>query len=198
MLITKKNKFSVGEACIKEELCSPAGIPLLRLNLKCPDIQCPERDKLAVFARGFYKKLLNSFAEYARGELLKEAEKAYNAAPEGFVPYAALISYNVTYLDKRFLSVVTDISVSDGNGALSCERKTQVWEREYGTKCKYLYFISKKQLDSVLSESFPDEPKKQIDRDLFALNDNGMVFYLKNECGYGEFEIPYKKITEKF
>lgn len=198
MLFTKKNKFSLGEAQIKEELLSKDGKPLLKINLKCPEIQANARESLAVFAKGFYQKLINSFAEYAKSELLREAENAYNDSPEDFLPYSALISYNVTYLDERFLSVVTDISVSDGRGALTRERKTQVWEREYGTKCKFSYFINKKALDSVLEEALPDMPKRNIDRDLFALTEKGMVVYIKNGDGYSEILVPNEKNTEKF
>lgn len=190
MLLTKKNKFALGEAHVKEELCGEDGAVLLKINLKCPEIECKKGDSLAVFARDFYKNFINAFAEYAKTELFKAALAAYKGAPQEFLPYSALMTYEVTYLDERFLSVVTDISVYDGIKGIGRERKTQVWEREYGTKCKISYFLSKNKLDEI-KKSLTRKQKRNADFELFALTEKGIELYLRSEDGY-------EKIIDKF
>ncbi len=189
MLLARKNKFALGEIKIKEELCAEDGAVLLRINLKCPDIECKKGDSLFVFARDFYKKLISAFDEYAKTELFKAALAAYTRAPQEFMPYSALMTYNVTYFDERFLSVVTDITVYEGTNDARTDRKTQVWEREYGTKCRISYFLSNSELDEI-KKSLTRKQKRNADFDLFALTEKGIEIYLPS----GVIE----KIIDKF
>lgn len=198
MLFVKKERLILGEACIKEELSDSEGVILLKINLKCPEINAKKREPLSVFAKNFYSDLINSFAEYAKTELLKAAREKYSESTEGFLPFAAVMNYRVTRFDERFLSVVIDISVSDGAGNISHERKTQVWERSFGTKCRHTCLINDKVLDEYLLQSFSKKEIKRIDRELFALTDNGFELYIRRGSEYTFVCVPYEKIEAKF
>lgn len=190
MLLTKKNKFTVDEGRIKEDVLSPEGKLLLKINLRYPDIKCRPRDAMAAYAKDFYLKLAVSFADYAKNELLKCAQSAYLLSPESFLPFSALMKYSITHEDESFLSIVQDISVSDGRSVPAVDRKTQVWEREYGTKCRLSYFVSKKETDEFIKENLKEEHKKRFERELFALRDGGLEFYLRGEDGYSSIFMP--------
>lgn len=201
MLLTKKNKFRIDEGQIKEDVLSAEGELLLKINLRYPDIKCRKNDPMAVFARDFYPRIAKSFAEYAKSELFSVAQKARKAAPEGFLPFSAVMRYELTYEDERFLSVVLYISVSDGSGAPSAERKTQVWEREYGTKCKPTYFLSKKEIDDFIKENLTEDDKKLFDREMFVLRESGLEFFVRKGGAYASVVIPFLqknpiKVTE--
>lgn len=184
MLLTKKKSLCVEEESIKREVTDADGECVLRINLKYPKLVCSKKDPLFIFARGFYKSLAEAFLKYAEAELAKRAREAKVSAVADFLPYSALMKYEITQCDERFLSVSTDISVSDGVSAPSVERKTQVWERQFGTKCKAEYFIPKKVLMGILKEKLNKEELKRLDCELFCLRDGEMEFYLRENGGY--------------
>lgn len=183
MLFTKNKKTEILEGIIKEELRDGQGNLILKLNLKYPDIKCRKNDPLAIFASPFYKKLALGLAEHAKGELFKSAGEAFLLAPESFLPYSAVMRYIVVNEDSGFLSVDLDISVSDGQGRIRRERKTQVWEREFGTKCKISYFMPEKELKTRLIEKYPDLDIRHIDKELFLYKNGDIIFLTcENDC----------------
>ncbi len=192
MLLTKKNKFFIEEGQIKEELTDSNGIVLVKINIKYPEIKCGKRDKMSVFAKGFYKDMAEAFKKSALDELLPAAQHAYAGNPDEFVPFAAVMKYEMTFESKVFLSVMQDITVSDGKSNLINKKKTQVWEREYGTKCKLSYFLNKKEISELIKEHFAD--KKGFDKELFVMREDGYEFFIRQGDEYISDVI---KITQK-
>ena len=192
MLLTKKKSFCIDDAVIKREV-TDEGICLVKINLRYPEIVCGKKDCLQLFARDFYKNLAESFEKYAANELLKKAKAAYSADPNSFNAFSALMKYEITRLDEKFLSVVTDISVCDGINPPCIERKTQVWERSFGTKCKAHYFMPKKELLKGLSSLLSRDELKKLDLELFVLRDGNMEFFLREEGKYRAVTLPLQK-----
>ena len=189
MLFTKNKKTEILEGIIKEELSDGQGNLLLKLNLKYPDIKCRKNDPLAVFAAPFYKKLALGLAEHARGELFKSASEAFSLDPASFLPYSAVMRYDIVNEDSNILSVALDISISDGQGRIRRERKTQVWEREFGTKCKISYFMPEKELKSKLFEKYPELDIKHIDSEHFLYKNGDIVFYSRENEREKEYSV---------
>lgn len=192
MLLTKKTKFSLSEAQIKEDILSDSGDLLLKINIRYPEIKCAKNDPLAKYAKGFYADIASSLAGFARKELVKTAINAYNADKGAFLPYAAVMRYEVTLENNDHLSVLLDISVSDGINRPSVERKTQVWERKNGTKCRYSDFVLKEDITALV----PEGMKKRIDFGLFVLRVSGIEFFIPDTSGYIPLPIELK-ITDK-
>lgn len=184
MLLTKKNRFYIGEGNIKEELTDSNGVVLVKINIRYPEIQCGKRDKMAVFAKDFYKDTAESLKKSAQEELLPAARSAYANNPDEFVPFAAVMKYEITFESKDFLSVMQDIMVSDGKRNLINKKKTQVWEREYGTKCKLSYFIGKKDIAALIKENIAEENRKSFDKELFVMREDGFEFFIRQGDSY--------------
>ena len=96
MLFSKKKKFEITEKQIKEEISSPDGAVILKINLKYPQIDCPKNDKMKIHAKPLYEKIAIGFSEYARTELSKKALDTYNAEPNGFSPFSAVMCWEST------------------------------------------------------------------------------------------------------
>ena len=133
VLFTKKNKFEILDSQIKEELKAPDESVILRLNLRYPEIHCQKKDPLYANAKDLYPRLAKSLEEYGKTELYQKALRAYNSDKEDFLPYALVMRWENTFIDKDYLSILLDISVSYGNDSPSIERKTQVWDRKNKT-----------------------------------------------------------------
>lgn len=191
MLFSKKTRFSVCEKQIKEDILSESGTIVLKLNLKYPNITCPKRDPLLQNAAPFYPRLAEGFAYYARADLKKAALAAFNASPESFTPFSAVMRWEKTFEDERYISFLIDILVSDGALPPITERKTQVWERKFGTKCKIGQFFNKKDVDNIINDYIGDENKKRFERELFTLSQDGLVFYLRTKNGFDAIKVPY-------
>lgn len=192
MLLTKKKSFCIEEATIKREV-TDGEICLVKINLRYPEIVCGKKDCMQLFAKDFYKNIAESFEKYAADELSKKAKELYNANPEGFAPFSALMKYEITRLDEKFLSVITDISVCDGVNPPGIERKTQVWERNFGTKCKAHYFMPKKEMFKKLSELLEKDELKKIDLEIFALRDDSLDFFLRENGNYRSVTLSLQK-----
>lgn len=191
MLFTKKTRFSIGEKQIKEELKSPEGVTALKINIRYPEIKCQTRDPLSVNAAPFYKRVAEGFAEYAKNELASIAFVA--SKTEGFAPYSAVMTYEKCFEDDRYISFYIDISVSDGIEAPITERKTQVWERKFGTKCRFLDFFEPKAVKDI----FEGIDKRAVDRELFVMRDGGLEFFVRKDNGYEPLFASFEKISGK-
>lgn len=189
MLLKKKKRFSITEGQIKEELLSPDGRLLVRVNIKYPNIDCEKGDPLSIFAKDFYKDLAESLLQNAKNGIYSSSLEVLNSSPEGFLPFAVLMRYEITLENQDFLSIVTDISISDGKENKTAARTTQVWERAFGTKCPISYFLTKQELKELKSSLEPSI-KKHFNPSLFALNGEDVVFY-------ADFGGEYEKIIQK-
>ena len=183
LILTKKKELRIEEATVKKDVFE-GDICLLRINLRYPDIVCGKKDPLLTFACGLYKNIASAFLQYAESEIFKRAREAYIADSGAFAPFAAIMKYEITRCDGEFLSVILDMSVGDGRNNLTVERKTQVWERAFGTKCKSDYFMPKKEIESALAKSLERDEIKRLDYELFALRDKGLEFFLRENGGY--------------
>lgn len=187
MLFTKKQKFSVNEGHIKEDMLSPDGTVVLKINLRYPEISCPKRDKLRINALPLYAKLSQGFAQYAKSELYKAALEKHAKMPEGFIPFSAVMRWEKTFEDDKYISFMIDVSVCDGETPPSFDRKTQIWEREQGTKCRSSHFFASK--DAIIID---DADKKMFDKELFVLRDDSFEFFIRQESGYKSLFLPRK------
>ncbi|MBR5277871.1 MAG: hypothetical protein IKU23_01250 [Clostridia bacterium] len=182
MLFNKKIKFSVSEAIIKEDFYADDKTAVLRVNLRFPQITCPKTDPLFKTAAPFYKNLADSFYGYCKESLLPVALKAYKESQGQFNPYSAVMQWENTFLSEKHLSVLQKISVSNGNTPPVTAVKTQVWERQKGTKCSVWDFISKTNINELLAK-YPHLNKKMLGLQLFTLCENGVTVYdLKGNC----------------
>ncbi len=187
MLFTKKSTLSVEEKQIKQEVKNQAGQTVLKINLRYPEIKCGKRDPLSVNAAPFYKRLAEGFLHYAKTELAGVAELACKSAD--FAPYSAVMSYEQCQCDGEYISFYVDIAVSDGVNPPITERKTQVWERKFGTKCRFCDFFRPADANSI----FEGFDKRAIDRELFVKRGEEFEFFVRKESGFAS----KKKICEK-
>lgn len=192
MLFSKKKKFEITEKQIKEEIRSPDGAVILKINLKYPQIDCPKNDKMKVHAKPLYEKIAIGFSEYAKTELSKKALDTYNAEPNGFSPFSAVMCWESTYLDESYLSILLDISVSDSKGNRSLQRKTQVWDRKSGLKCDCLDFISAHRLKEIKKANAKGESGGFFHKDLFVLRDGKIEFFIMKDGGYIPLSVSQK------
>ncbi len=196
MLFTKKTRFSVTEKQIKEDICDQNGETVLKINLRYPEIKCDKRDPLLRDAVKFYPRFAEEFASCARNEFKKAALTSKEANSEGFVPFSALMNWENAFENEEYLCIVIDVSVSDGLFYLSSERKIQIWERAYGTKCRFSYFFKPDAHKKIIEEFIKPENKKSFDRELFALRENGYEFHLRCSSGHYTYLIPYSVSEE--
>ncbi len=179
MLFKKKTRFEITDGLIKEEIKDESTV-LVKLNIRYPEIRCKERDPLSHNAVGFYKRVAENLAYYGKSELLTVARTEKEQSADSFMPYSVCMRYDVTYLSDEYLSVLLHISVSDGNCTPQTEKKAQVWERKFGTKCKPTYFMSKKELEKRLLDQGLEDMKARSLPDNFILRERGYEFLLEN------------------
>ena len=179
MLFKKKTRFEITDGLIKEEI-KDEGTVLVKLNIRYPEIRCKERDPLSHNAVGFYKRVAENLAYYGKSELLDSARTEKEQSTDSFMPYSVCMRYDVTYLSDEYLSVLLHISVSDGRRTPQTEKKAQVWERKFGTKCKPTYFMSKKELEKRLLDQGIEGMKARSLPDNFILRERGYEFLLEN------------------
>ncbi len=190
MLFTKKTRFSIEEKHIKEETLSNDGKTLVRLNLRYPAIVCSKRDCLSQYAVPFYEKTAQAFAEYARTGLKESAVKVLSAHEEGFRPFSAVMRFEKTYESDSYLSILLDMSVSNGVDAPVTERLTQVWDRKNGRLCKLTDFIDRKSLSLRMSESTGGKKHKSLGGDIFVLREKFVEVFFRDGEGYKGITLP--------
>lgn len=190
MLFVKKTRFSLSEKQIKEELTAPDGGVALVINLRYPQINCPKKDPLAKNAMPFYPRLAEGFADYAKTDLLKTAIKAKKEDPENFKPFSAVMSFETTFENEKYLSVAVELSVSDGKSPPMRQKKTQVWERKYGTKCPFTEFFDTKDIPRLIENYIGKENRKRFEREVFTINEKGFEFYISAANEYETFFVP--------
>ncbi len=188
MLFSKKKRFSISDKLIKEDISTENGDILIKVNLRYPEIACTEKDPLGHNAVGFYKRIAESFLHSVKQDMAKIASER-KKMDESFVPFSAVMRWTKTFENEDFLSFVIEFSVWDGKSSQSVERKTQVWERKFGTKCKSTYFFESKQLKEEFANLYGE--KTRFDKELFALCEDGFEFYVKGESGYKTYRIPH-------
>lgn len=189
MLFTKKKRFEVTEKQIREDLKTENGDVIVKINIRYPLIICPKNDKLQLNACPLYIKVAENLAQYARGEMFKNALKVYNSCPDKFSPFSAVMRFEKTFEDSDYLSVILDISICNGIDAPATDRKTQVWDRKNGLKCKCSHFLEVKDIKNKLDE----EDKKNFDKELFVLRENGIEFFIRQKGSYKSLIMPIAK-----
>ena len=187
-MLENKQKATLGEFTQKETLCEN-GIPLLKINIKCPEIKCKGKSTLSRYASKFYKSLVQEFYSYAKTAFYKQALSDFQIGREGFAPYSALMRYKAERFDDLLLSVYIDISLTDGVKTVYAERKTQVWELKHGTKCKISDFIGKSEYRKLKKE-LPDSLKEGLKRGIFTVCSEHITIY--SQSGSENEKIPHK------
>jgi hypothetical protein len=195
MLFSKKKRFSISDKLIKEDISTENGDILIKVNLRYPEIVCADKDPLSRNAVGFYKRIAEGFLHSVKQDMVKIAsERKKNDG--SFVPFSAVMRWTKTFENEDFLSFVIEFSVWDGKSSQSVERKTQVWERKFGTKCRSSYFFEPKKLKEEFANLYGEKTK--FDKDLFALCEDGFEFYTKGENGYKTYRIPHSASEIEF
>lgn len=197
MLFTKKTRFSITEKQLKEELRDENGEILVKMNLRYPEIRCSKKDVLHRNCAKLYPKMAESFADYVKNELKKIALKSKKESPDVFLPFSALMKWENVFDDEKFLCIITDISVSDGKNAPETDRKIQIWDREFGTVCRFCYFFENGAKKVIHEEFLTDETRKSFDKELFALTKDGFEFHIKCKNGFRTFLLPFSFMQEK-
>ncbi len=196
MLFTKRKQFRLLNEQIKEEIASPNGEVVLKINLRYPKIQCPKGDKMAVYAKPLYEKIALGLCQYAKTELYKKALETYSAQPQGFAPFSAVMSWENTYIDENYLSVLLDISIGNSNGIASTQKKTQVWDRKSGVMCTANDFLSADALKELKRDCAKKDEGVCFHKELFLLREGTIQFLLMKEGGYVPLSLPYE-ISQK-
>ncbi|MBO4452988.1 MAG: hypothetical protein J5793_03545 [Clostridia bacterium] len=173
----------MAERLIKKDIADPSGSILVKVNLRSPEIRCASaKDPLKRHAVPFYVSLSDTLASYAEGDLFKAASK--RSGTEGFIPFAAVMNWEMTCNSDNYISFVTDISISDGRSG-DRERRTQIWDRKTGQRCVFYDFFLPGSAGKMASKVMPGN-EKRFDRELFVLRENGYEFFKRN--GKGTFE----------
>ncbi len=178
MLFTKKKVFSLTEKQIKKDILSPDGEVILKINLRYPQLNCPKGDPLLQNAAPFYERFAESLLYYAERDLKEEALKN-----KGSEPHSVYLRWESPFCDEKYLSVLLEVGISLGDGQLKCQRKAQVWERKFGTKCTLNEFFTKerqRELKREMKEKYGDG----FDIQLFLKDSDGYSFYIPSERGF--------------
>lgn len=197
MLFTKKTKFSITEKQLKEDVLDENGAVLVKINVRYPEIKCSKKDPLSRNCVKLYPKIAESFCSYAKKELKSAALKTKKESADGFAPFSAIMKWENVFENERFLCLITDVSVWDGRGVPETDRKIQVWEREFGTVCRFSYFFESEAKKLIYDEFSTDDTKKAFDRELFALTKDGFEFHIRCKNGYRTFLLPLSLLKEK-
>ncbi len=196
MLFTKKNRFLVNEKQFKEDLLDEKNELLLKINLRYPEIKCKRKDVLSGSCATLYPKMADALIHNAKSELRKAAAEAKKANPDGFLPFAVLMNFENVFESERLLCIIVDISVSDGRNPPEIERKIQIWEREFGTKCRFSYFFKHDSHKKIKQDFVPEELQKGFDRELFAYREDGFEFHIRRKNGYRTVMLPFSVAKE--
>ncbi len=196
MLFNKKNRFQITERQIKEDIKNSDGVIMLKLNLRYPEIKCAKNDPLSKYAEKFYSQTAKAFSEYAKGDFLSSANTVYSARKEEFVPFSVVMRWECTFDNSEYLSIVTDFSVSDGINPPFNEKQTQVWSRKSGTKCTFHQLFDKNKLKNLTEPLLDKSEKKYFDKELFALRDNNVEFYILQKDRYRTLSFPKENLLK--
>lgn len=183
MLFTKKKVFSLTEKQIKRDILSPEGEVVLKINLRYPQLNCPKGDPLLQNAAPFYERFAESLLFYAERDLKEEALKN-----RGAEPYSIYLRWESPYCDEKYLSVFLEVGISLGDGNIKCQRKSQVWERKFGTKCPLKEFFTKERQNELKSE-MKEKYGESFDIQLFLKTAEGYCFYIPSERGFQSVSV---------
>ncbi|MBO4277511.1 MAG: hypothetical protein J5925_03835 [Clostridia bacterium] len=194
MLFAKKERFTVGEVCVKKELRGENGETLVKLNLRAPEIKSGDRrEPLLRHAAPYYAQLLPALERFAETDLLAAAKTALPRSPETFLPFGVCMSWEQTYISQYNVSFYTEVSVTDGTNAEKT-RRTQIWDRKTGQRrVFYDFFLPGADLyiSRLISGS---ESMRRTDRELFVLRPGGAEFFRRENGGYSAFAVPFKQM----
>jgi hypothetical protein len=197
MLFAKKTKFSITEKQLKEEVTDENGEVLVKINLRYPEIKCSKKDVLFRNCAKLYPKMAEGFCDYAKKDLKNAALKSKKEHPEDYSPFSAVMKWENVFESERFLCFITDISVGLGKGIPETDRKIQIWEREFGTVCRFPYFFENEVKKIIAEEFLTDDTRKAFDKELFALTKDGFEFHIRCKNGYRTFLLPFSLLKEK-
>ena len=172
MLFSKKKNFAVIERQHKEDL-GDGEKTVLKLNLRYPELQCSKNDPLHKFAKPFYENLSKRFLNFAKTELFNNAKNAPSTAK---APFSALAKFEKSFENEDFLSILIEFSISDGISQPHIEKKTQTWNRSNGFLCSATDFV-----DENTIKTLKKEHKRNFDKNLFVLKNNGVEFFIGDE-----------------
>ncbi len=190
MLFNKKTQPLIQEKQIKEDFKNNEGAVLLKVNLKYPQLKCQRNDPLKKYAVDFYEKLSKGFYDYAKGELFPLAKMFFEKNKESFMPFSALMKWECTFENPQYLSIMTDVSVSDGINPPYLERQTQIWDKINGTKCGFNQLFQKDEAKKEIKAVLEKEEKAFFDKELFILREETVDFLLRRKDGYSSISLP--------
>lgn len=118
---------------IRETLRSETGKELVILNLSYPVLPKKKvfgrkKEPLRAHFEPFYKRTAESFAAFARKELLEKAKKNGEDAK----PCGAVLRWKVQAETEELLAVCMEGSVFDGNELFPIEKDERTWDKKTG------------------------------------------------------------------
>ncbi len=195
MLFNKK-QFMITEKQIKEDIKNRDGEILIKLNLRYPEIKCPKNHPMSKFACKFYSELPKTFVQYAKGELLSAAQTVYAGKREDFTPFSVLMKWENTFENTNYLSIVVDFLVCDGINPPFLERKTQIWNKVSGLKCRFDDLIRRDKFKEAISKILDKDQIRRLNKDLFVLRENSIDFYMIEKNGYKTISFSKNELSE--
>ena len=151
----RKYRADIEQFNYKETLCEDR-TPILRINIKGIELKCDKKHPLARHAEKYYKSLCSSFRDFAKTTLFGIAREDFLSRGGEFPPYSALLVSNACR-DEKYLSVITDILLTNGQEEIYKKRICEVFSTESGNKCRLGDFFTKGEIKELLSSV----PKKQ-------------------------------------
>lgn len=132
----------------------------MRINIKGIELKCDKKHPLARHAEKYYKLLCSSFRDFAKTTLFGIARGDFLSCDREFSPYSALLVSNACR-DEKYLSVTTDITLTNGEKQIYKKRLAEVFSAESGNKCRLGDFFTKGEIKELLS-SVPKKQRREI------------------------------------
>ncbi len=162
--------------CKKETLLAEDGSEKLKINITYPTFA--GRDKFSRSASDFYKRTADAFYDFAKNILSKKP------SPPSGQPMAAVLKATVMLESKKYLSVLTEASVFDGESQNAFSRSSQLWAKKECNLLRWSDVFTSKAL-----KAFPN-----ADRRLFYADKNGIT--VLNKDGSASF-LSFEQLKEQ-
>lgn len=155
-------------------------------NIRYPIFESTDAhfEKLCARMNNFYKQSANKFSLYASKNLAKRAVKSKGGQTK---PFGAVMNFSISFCDKDFVCIVTDVSGFDGYETYS-SRFSHIWSRERLSPMPSSYFVHRdKKARSFIKQEIVAQIRKNMQDSSFGYYGDADKLFLK----YFDFENFY-------
>lgn len=174
--------FKVTSGVINDSVIKD-GRKIVIKNIRYPVFECIDKnyEKLCAKMNDFYKQSANKFSLYASKNLAKRAAKNKGRQTK---PYGAVMNFSISFFDKDFVCIVTDVSGFDGNETYS-SRFSHTWSKERLTPMPSSFFVHKdKKARSYIKQEIVSQIRRNMLDSSFGYYGDADKLFLK----YFDFE----------